>query len=119
MSYTKYTWVTGEVITADKLNHMEDGISTAGVKVFEWGLNEETHLPRIDATPDEMEVGAVIIDKLAPNNSSASFVAQKYLDDEHDNADTIVTIGVSGNNVVPATFYYDETAGGYKTRGLG
>lgn len=31
MSYEKYTWVTGEVITADKLNHMEDGISAAGV----------------------------------------------------------------------------------------
>lgn len=26
MSYTKYTWETGEVITAAKLNNMEDGI---------------------------------------------------------------------------------------------
>lgn len=26
MSYTKYTWQTGEVITAAKLNNMEDGI---------------------------------------------------------------------------------------------
>lgn len=29
MSYEKYTWVTGEVITAEKLNHMEDGIAAA------------------------------------------------------------------------------------------
>lgn len=29
MSYIKQTWVTGEVITADKLNHMEEGISAA------------------------------------------------------------------------------------------
>lgn len=29
MSYEKYTWQTGEVITADKLNHMEDGIAAA------------------------------------------------------------------------------------------
>lgn len=27
MTYNKYTWVTGEVITEDKLNHIEDGIS--------------------------------------------------------------------------------------------
>ena len=30
MSYTKQTWTTGETITADKLNHMEDGIDGAG-----------------------------------------------------------------------------------------
>ena len=27
MSYTKQTWQTGDIITAAKLNHMEDGIS--------------------------------------------------------------------------------------------
>lgn len=27
MAYEKHEWQTGEVITADKLNHMEDGIS--------------------------------------------------------------------------------------------
>ena len=26
MAYEKQTWTTGEVITAEKLNHMEDGI---------------------------------------------------------------------------------------------
>ena len=30
MTYDKYTWQTGEVITAEKLNHMEDGIANAG-----------------------------------------------------------------------------------------
>ncbi len=30
MSYDKQTWVTGEVITAAKLNHMEDGIASGG-----------------------------------------------------------------------------------------
>ena len=28
--YEKQTWVTGETITAEKLNHMEDGISGGG-----------------------------------------------------------------------------------------
>lgn len=27
MSYTQHTWVNGETVTADKLNHMEDGIA--------------------------------------------------------------------------------------------
>ncbi len=30
MSYEKQTWATGDTITADKLNHMEDGIATGG-----------------------------------------------------------------------------------------
>ena len=29
MSYTKQTWVTGDIITANKMNHMEDGIADA------------------------------------------------------------------------------------------
>lgn len=29
MAYDKYTWQTGEVITQEKLNHMEDGIENA------------------------------------------------------------------------------------------
>lgn len=30
MSYTKQTWATGDIITAEKLNHMEDGIAGGG-----------------------------------------------------------------------------------------
>lgn len=30
MAYEKQTWTTGEVITKEKLNHMEDGIANSG-----------------------------------------------------------------------------------------
>ena len=30
MAYTKQTWNNGDIITADKLNHIEDGIANAG-----------------------------------------------------------------------------------------
>lgn len=30
MAYEKQTWTCGEKISADKLNHMEDGIANAG-----------------------------------------------------------------------------------------
>lgn len=38
MAYEKYTWVDGEVITAQKLNHMEDGIGEAN-EVFVVHIN--------------------------------------------------------------------------------
>lgn len=36
MSYSKQTWANGDVITADKLNHMEEGVAEAvnGALVF-------------------------------------------------------------------------------------
>lgn len=34
MNYEKQTWTTGEVITAEKLNHMEDGIKSSDDRVF-------------------------------------------------------------------------------------
>lgn len=33
MAYEKQTWHTGDVITQEKLNHMEDGIANAGTLV--------------------------------------------------------------------------------------
>jgi len=35
MAYDKYNWVTGEVITADKLNHIEEGIESLSVQGVE------------------------------------------------------------------------------------
>lgn len=35
MSYEKQTWATGDIVTADKLNHMEDGIAAGGGSVFD------------------------------------------------------------------------------------
>lgn len=33
MGYVKTTWVTGDTITADKLNHAEEGIDKATIKI--------------------------------------------------------------------------------------
>ena len=43
MAYEKQTWVTGEVITKEKLNHMEDGIADSGGAIIV-EQNEETAL---------------------------------------------------------------------------
>lgn len=46
MSYTKQTWQCGETITADKLNHMEDGIeeccsNSGGALIVEFDHHED------------------------------------------------------------------------------
>ena len=34
MAYVKQTWATGDTITAEKLNHMEDGIAAGGGGIY-------------------------------------------------------------------------------------
>ena len=38
MAYTKQTWNTGDTITAEKLNHMEDGIGNSGSASLDGGI---------------------------------------------------------------------------------
>lgn len=45
MAYSKQTWVTGDVITADKLNHIEDGLEA----VSDYDLVLLTTTIRLDA----------------------------------------------------------------------
>ena len=42
MSYIKQTWANGDVVTASKLNHIEDGIASAGVFAVEATADETT-----------------------------------------------------------------------------
>lgn len=54
MSYTPTTWATGDVITADKLNNMEDGIVKAG-SVYPVGVTV--------VIPEGSETGAFTLQK--------------------------------------------------------
>lgn len=49
MAYEKQTWVTGEVITKEKLNHMEDGIANSG------GGSGESFIIHIDSETGEAD----------------------------------------------------------------
>ena len=55
MSYIKTTWETGDVITAEKLNKMEDGIESAGGddSVFIVNIDAEDNSGTITATADK------------------------------------------------------------------
>lgn len=41
MAYTKQTWETGEVITAEKLNHIEDGIVEGNNQGYEYSIESQ------------------------------------------------------------------------------
>lgn len=51
MSYNKHTWETKEVITAEKMNHMEDGIAINATGPFFIDLNELDYA--VDENGDE------------------------------------------------------------------
>ena len=54
MSYDKQTWTTGEVITANKLNHMEDGIAAGGGSVLVVGYTADGETLTLDKTWQEI-----------------------------------------------------------------
>lgn len=84
MSYTKTTWKTGDVITAEKLNKVEDqvaaneeAISSAGGSVFIVNIDAEDNSGTITATADKtrqemsaaVDAGKPIIIRLTHNYS--------------------------------------------------
>lgn len=57
MSYEKHTWQTGETITAEKLNNLEDGVASNGGDVFfivEFVEGTESNKPIADKTTTEI-----------------------------------------------------------------
>lgn len=79
MAYTKNTWVTGDIVTSAKLNHMEDGIANASGLVVHLNNNGEldkTWQEIADAFP-----AVYIIDYL---NECKSIVTSVLPADEHD-----------------------------------
>ena len=71
MSYTKQTWQNGDVITAEKLNHMEGGIENAGGNtqplIIPYTWNNDTELYETETTFGEVrqafESGRIVLFK--------------------------------------------------------
>lgn len=55
MAYEKQTWKCGETITADKLNHMEDGIANSGGGTLEPLILRESSADTLDTTFGEIK----------------------------------------------------------------
>ena len=61
MSYDKQTWQRGDVITANKLNHMEDGIATGGGGVLVVNRITEGQTTRLDHTWQEIRNAPIAV----------------------------------------------------------
>ena len=101
MAYEKKTWETGEVITADGLNHMEEGIEENGKIIIVREVMPDPYTSRIDK--DFNEVKAAI-----ENNQCVLFLGAnsdipfKITKDYQNN--TLVSYDVSVNTI-DGSFY--------------
>ena len=101
MSYEKHTWETGETITAEKLNNLEDGVSGNNSDLFML-VNAETvdnnTLTAIDKTFDEIANfiinGGIAMMRLVNKNPNAPYWAAYYLSIKYSPLDFSPQIGV-------------------------
>ena len=69
MSYEKQTWQTGDTITAEKLNHIEDGIANSILVVT---VDLDTGIS--DVTYEDLQNATFAVMRLNRNNDSEQFV---------------------------------------------
>lgn len=77
MSYDKQNWQTGDVITANKLNHIEDGIANGGgVLVINAYFDEQTDKATLDKTWQEIHDAIIpIIVQDSPFGETISYIS--------------------------------------------
>lgn len=99
MSYTKQTWADGDIITANKLNHIEDGIASAGggitianilVTSMTTGRCEYTY----EELSEKVNNGETVLFELIGYLSGPAVVEQLSEDDEPK----IIAVGVGTLN---------------------
>ena len=92
MAYEKQTWQTGDVITQEKLNHMEDGIAGAGggssISIIDVPLTvdggdvsiDTRNLPTYDGVAAMFENGIVAV-KICVNRRNVTVDFMHYYQD--------------------------------------
>ena len=88
MAYEKQTWVTGETITEEKLNHMEDGIEGAGgVLVIEY-TGEGVMTPTMAQVEAAFESGIPVIVHNTTYNEDYNLVDNIHHEEGYDTIST-------------------------------
>jgi len=79
--YEKHNWVNGEVITEDKLNHMEDGISTGG-GIYTYGevtfFDDEVTTEKPSESSTFAQASITLQGNLPKSDISVTFNGQDY-----------------------------------------
>lgn len=125
MSYEKQTWVTGDVITADKLNHMEDGIKSVEIPFYDITECQQGTLyyaPDSSAEEPSTEMGFIVLTDGEPvyNNYPAIFLRgndivgiSNALSQEWNAYNSVpVTVGTGGWFVTAETRFIKHNIGG-------
>lgn len=118
MAYTKQTWNNGDVISADKLNHIEDGVFNSNVTIIHCSVSQDSSSKLSDATADmsyeeaksRMQKGESIVIELTVNIN--------YV--QPDGGHLLALKGYSFayiSTVTPSTSYLPETIGADVTFG--
>ena len=87
MAYTKQNWNNGDIITADKLNHIEDGIAdSGGGSAFIINVNEDGVIWTLDKTWQQIYEafysGSECIVKLERDENGQSLYKVDYIANE-------------------------------------
>lgn len=88
MAYQKQTWVTGETITEQKLNHMEDGIANTILIV---GITEDGTKEILDKTWQQIyDASYAVVVKHLENEKDYKLIPDVFVDTEMG---YVVTVG--------------------------
>jgi len=115
MAYTKQTWQNGDVITAEKLNHMEDGIASGGTLVIGCTNNDGNIV--LDKTWQEINNfylnggSAVIIFPYDETDTYIMSVIRVYID--NNNSYRVIGLTASYNNTTTVFVFQADSASGY------
>ena len=113
MSYEKQTWQTGDVITDDKLNHMEDGIAGAGGEplLVHESYDEETGIYLLDKTWKEIKDAYISTGCLLVEQGDNKLIYYTPYSVRHEGSQYEVTFArnyyAEGENNYPS-FHYDD-----------
>ena len=83
MAYTKNTWTDGDIVTSEKLNHMEDGIANAGSLVVGIAWDETLQTSILDKTWREIYDALPFVTVVNSEDVSAQlyYVSEVAIDD--------------------------------------
>ena len=119
MSYEKQTWVTGETITASKLNHMEDGIEALSKEydfILYYNINEEATPPftisALGISPDDL------FDKITENGviKTVCIATHNALEGEvfYLPSDCTIHINDTLDDLTALSFKYNKIGGDFQ-----
>lgn len=113
--YEKQTWKTGDVITEEKLNHIEDGIASCGMFVVGSTYDENTQTVTLDKTykeiVDAFNAGQNVIIKRI--DGFTTIICPLVL---YGGEDNMFGVGFYNHSVQNNILYFTDSENGYPSR---